>query len=530
MKIVRNLIVIFLLGIVFVSCKETKSEKEDEIVFVIPSEGSSYDINLSNETYGLTVTAQISETLVKIDSEGNLVSGASDSWDVSDDNKKFTFHLREGLQWSDGVKLTANHYKDGFLRIIDPKLKPANSSMLTAYILNAKEYFEGKVSKDEVGISVLDDRTLVLTLTRPTPFLLDILTHLIFTPARIEVIESGGEGWHKNPNIAVSNGPFVLGEYVKDDYTTIVKNHNYWNADNVKLDKIKFKMRGNDPDIISKFNTGEVDGVYEILSSDFRLVPDSNIESFTRLMPSTAFIIINHESGILKNKEFREALSVSIDREFIVKNALFGAGVPTDYLVPFIYKIGGEPFRDYVDLIKGVDVERAKGIITSLKDKGEYNNEPIRFFYMETGVDSVASKEIIKQYREGLGVEVVEKVLPWSDLYEAAKSGDYDLIMMGWSADFHHPMTFLPIFTDGSFYKPLIRWHSDEYENAVEASHIITDDKEYLEALRGIEDIILSGNHIIPIYHRKNLFLMSDKVKGWYTRGINFIFDEAYLE
>lgn len=525
----KNVIWLFIF-ILLVSCSKSETQIEEEIIFVIPSEGSSYDTNLGNETFSLSITSHLTDPLVIIGSNGDLIPAAAESWEISQENKKYTFYLREGLVWSDGVKLTAEHFRDGLLRIIDPIDKPANSIMLTPYIINGREYYNGEVSKDEVGIKVIDDRTLVLELQRSTPFLLDLLTHQIFSPCRLDIINKGGENWHKNPEIAISNGPYILEEYVKDQYTTVVKNHNYWNSDKVKIDRIKFQIRGDDIDIVSKFNNGEVDGVYEVLSSDFRLIPDSDIESFSRLIPSTAFLIVNHDSGILNDDRLRKALSLAIDREKLVKDVLYGAGIPTDYLVPFLYKIGGEPFRDYVDLIKGVDVDTANGLIDSLKQEGIYTGDPIRFFHIETGVDSVASKEIIKQFRGNLGLEIEEQAMPWATLYEKSKSGDFDIIMTGWGADYHHPMTFLSLFIEGSFYKPLLRWHSKEYEAALEKSNLITDDKEYLKELRKIEDMIIGVNHIIPVYHRRNLFLMSERIKGWYTRGVYYIFDEAYID
>ncbi len=524
------LFLICILLVSLISCKEEEVILEQEITFVIPSEGSSYDNNLGNETYSLSIMSHISETLVKIDSSGNLAPSGAESWEVIDGGKKYIFHLRDNLKWSDGVTLTAEHFKDGFLRIIDPVTKPSNASMLTPYFVNAKEYFEGNVSEDEIGIRVIDDKTLELELINPTPYLLDLLSHQIFSPARLEIIKSAGHGWDKNVDIAVSSGAFVLGEYVKDEYTTIKKNEHYWNSEQVKLDRVIYKIRGDEVDIVSKFNNGEVDCVYEILSSDFRLVPDSDIESFSRLIPSTAFLIINHESDLLGNDDFRNVLSSSIDRELLVKNVLFGAGVPTDYLVPFIYKIGGESFRDYTELVKELDLNEAKDTISRLKEQGIYKDEPIRFYHIESGVDLVASEEIIRQYREELGIEIEAKALPWAELYEASLTGDFDIIMMGWGADYHHPMTFLSLFIEGSFYKPLLRWEDPAYEKAIVDSQYISDQKEYLKALRDIEDMILDQNHIIPIYHRRNLFLMNKELKGWYTRGVDFIFDEAYFE
>ncbi len=531
----RKKLILLILSFIFLTlsaCKEVENPilLEQSLIFVIPSEGNSYDINLGNETYSLSIMSHLSETLVKIDRNGELKPGAASSWTVNADNTRFTFHLREDLKWSDGLDLTAEHFSDGFFRIIAPELKSSNASMITPYILNAKAYYEGQAEKDEVGIQVIDKKTLKLTLKVPTPFLLDLLSQQIFSPSRNDIIQKGGDGWDKKPEIAVSSGAYILSEYVKDDSTTLKKNKSYWNAENVKLDRLIFKIRGDTVDVVKAYNSGMVHGVYEVLSSDFRLVPDRENESFSRLMPSTAFLIMNHENKSLKDKEFREALSLSIDRELLVKNVLFGAGVPTEFLVPFLYKIGGEPYRDFTELNSVVDLEKSQKLLNDLNNKDFDTTKTIRFFHIESGVDAVASKEIIRQWEENLGIKVISKAMNWSDLYERTVSGDFDVVMMGWGGDYHHPMTFLSLFLKDSFYSSLIRWHDENYEKALNDSLLITDPKLYLQALRDIEGMILDEDHIIPIYHRKNLFLMSKELKGWYTRGSNFIFDEAYFE
>ncbi len=529
MKKIISLTLCLLFVISLHSCGERDIQEKQEIVFVLPSEASSYDNNLGNETYGHAIIVHTTETLVKHDSNGNLVAAAAKSWDIVDENRKFIFHLRDDLKWSDGEDITAQHFKDGFIRILDPDSQAFNAGSLIPYIVNAKEYFSGEVTEEEVGIRVIDDNTLELEFITPTPFMLDILTHKVYSPTRNDIIENAGEGWDKKVEYAFSSGAFIFSEYIENVSTTLVKNENYWNAENVKIDKITFKMRGQDTDIVSQYNNGEIDGVYEILSSDLRLVIDSDIESFSTLIPSTAFLIVNHESKALGNKEFRKALSISIDREFLVKDVLHGTGVPSDYLVPYNYKIAGESYRDYTELIKEFDVPLAKEIIEDLKEKNIYDGQPLRFFYLESGIDSVASEEIVRQYRE-LGLDIDAKVLPWAELYEAALAGDYDIIMMGWGADYPHPMTFLSLFIEDSFYSPLIRWQDNDYEKALTDSQLITDEKEYLKALRDIEGMILNENHIIPVYYRKNLFLMNKDLKGWYNYVSNFMFDEAYFE
>jgi oligopeptide transport system substrate-binding protein len=118
--------------------------------------------------------------------------------------------------------------------------------------------------------------------------------------------------------------------------------------------------------------------------------------------------------------------------------------------------------------------------------------------------------------------------MSWTDLYSLSLNEDYDMLMMGWGADYPHPMTFLNIFVEGAFYAPITRWHDPDYEKAINDYLLITDEREALIALREIEDYVIGGHHIAPIYNRKGLALISQKVEGWY-RSTFFDFTRAYI-
>lgn len=528
-KLIALTVLLLLLVAVLIGCDdEEASTVEQEFVFMIPGEASSYDPNITNETYGSIVLLHMYEGLLKIDETGALVPAAA-TYEVSDQNTTFTFTLRDDLKWSDGKQVTAHDYRNSWMRFISPDTDVQSASVISPYILNVTEYMAGEVDVEAVGIHVLDDLTLQIKTKAPTPFLPDILTHNIFLPVRLDAVETG-DNWSRDPEIALTNGPFVLSDYEAGSYIELKKNEHYWDKESIQLDTIRFTFRKESHNIIDMYNNKEIDGLFEITTTELRNIPDSELDTNSRILPSTAFMTFNHANELMQNKYFREAISIGTDRKAIVDNVLSGAGIPTKYLVPLNYQIADEAFRDYTELDDGVQIEKAKELIQMLKDEGTYDGRAIRFHYMDGGPDAAASKYLIEKLGEDLEIEFDVYPMSWPDLYDIALNGDYDFLMMGWGADYPHPMTFLTVFEKDSFYHPITRWRDLEYEAMIKEFLLITDEKEGLDKLRAIEDAILDEHHIVPVYYRKGISLISSNVKGWYQYGTTFNFSRARIE
>jgi oligopeptide transport system substrate-binding protein len=278
------------------------------------------------------------------------------------------------------------------------------------------------------------------------------------------------------------------------------------------------------------YNNGQLDGLFEITAKELRNVPNSELSTNSKILPSTAFMTFNHDNELMSNQDFRKAISIAIDREGVVNEVLASAGIPSKFLVPIIYQIAGEPFREFTELDDGPQIEEAKAIIQQLKDDGIYDGRTITFHYMLNGPDAEVSEYIIEQLERDLEIDFEVIGMAWADLYDLALNKDYDFLMMGWGADYPHPMTFLTMFEKDSFYHPITRWRDLEYEDMLADFLLIEDEKEGLNLLRTIEDRILDGYHVVPIYYRKGLSLINEKVKGWHQGSTVFDFTRAYIE
>ncbi|WP_240841454.1 peptide ABC transporter substrate-binding protein [Acidaminobacter sp. JC074] len=522
--------VIFILVIFLVSCVSTEEDVTSKQVlnFMLPSEPSELDPNLISETYAAAIITNTYEGLVLLAEDGSVAPGAAESWKVNDDNSEFTFYLRQNAKWSDGSPVTAEDFKDSFIRVLEES--ETNGALLAGYVRNGIEYFEGNYDL-EVGIEVVNTYELKITTYAPTPFFLEVLTYSGFVPVPLSIRNGQDSSWITNKGLAISNGPYMVADYKKDEYLTVEKNPHYWDAENIKLDQIKFLFRANDTDIMAMYTNDEIDGIYEITASELRMIPNSEIDTYSNVLASTAYLTFNHDSDIFSNKDMRELLSIAIDREGVVAEALLGAGIVTEYFVPFQYNVEKESFRDYTELGSGQELEKAKKLLQSAVDSGTYDGRPIKWYYMLNGPDTDTTEYMIKQLERDLELSFELYQLPWAELYEVAVGGDYDILTIGWSADYPHPMTFLSTFGSNGIISKITRWYDPTYDDMIDDFFSGDFEGSILDHMKSMEIMILEDHHIAPVYYRKGLSLIDRNLKGWYRNTSSmFNFTRAYFE
>ena len=206
------------------------------------------------------IQRDLSEGLMMYDVDGKVVHGTAESHTVSDDGKVYTFKIRQNAKWSDGSPVTAGDFVYSITRLLDPATAAGYANIL--YPIKGAEAFNKKTGKaDVLGLKAVDDKTLEITLERPTPYFLQLLVHYTAIPVNKASIEKHGKEWTKPGNM-VTNGAYMLTEYIANDHITAVKNPNYWDAANVKIDKVIYNPSEDQAATERMFEAGELDIVY----------------------------------------------------------------------------------------------------------------------------------------------------------------------------------------------------------------------------------------------------------------------------
>jgi oligopeptide transport system substrate-binding protein len=460
------------------------------------------------------------------------VPGLAESWDISADGRVYTFHLRPNLQWSNGDPITSADILESYQRILSPAFASEYAYLIYNFVVGAKEYYEGKVKDfSQVGFMAPDDRTVVVTLRNPTPYLLKIIaSHYAWTPVPVKVIKKFGAldqkrtNWTRAGNL-VGSGAFMLKEWLPHQRIVAVRNPRYWDAKTVKLDEIHFLPTEDISTDERNFRTGQVDMTYEL--------PNAKIEAYRKQNPAALqidpylgvyFYRCNVKRPPLNDKRIRQALALSIDRESIVQHITHGGQQPA-YAVSYPGTAGYVPRAR----LQGT-IADAKRLLAEAGFPDGKGLPPIELMYNTSENHRAIAEAIQQMWRTQLGANIELVNQEWKVYLDMQHTTNYTLQRAGWIADYVDPHVFLEIFesTNGN---NDTNWGNAEYDRLLQAALAEPNEAARYEIYQKMDAILVDELPVIPIYYYTTVRAMSPRVKGLYPTLLdNHPYKYIYLQ
>jgi len=474
------------------------------------------DPQLNSASDGSNVINNAYEGLLR-DSGEELIPGIAESYTVSEDGLVYTFTLRDA-KWSDGKPVTAGDFEFAWKRGADPKTASEYMYIFeSANILNAKEVGKGEKSIDELGVKAIDDKTFEVTLSVPTDFFTQLCAYPTMMPVRADMVDNEG-AWAKDPAKAISNGPFVLSEYKMGDQLVYVKNENYWDAENIVLDKIVYYMIVDESTAHTKYTAGELD-VNEFIPADE--MPKLIAEDPTfYILPKigTYYYAFNMNTPELQDARVRKALALAIDKEQIVNEVTrSGQIAATGFMPESVLDHEGKSFAetsgDY-GLSTKANVEEAKALLAEAGYPEGQGLPEIEILYNTSESHKKIAEAIQEMLKQNLGVSVKLTNQEWAVFQETTNNNQFDhMARRGWIGDYNDPQTMLEIFesTNG---QNIGRYSNPEFDNAMALSRQTTG-AERMEYLHEAHDILMEDMPMIPIYYYSYPIMVQDTVADW---------------
>ena len=478
-----------------------------------PGEPDTLDPHHTTSIYESRIIKNMFLSLITQDAAGKVIPGAAESWTVSDDGLVYTFTLRDHT-WSDGVPVTAGDFEFALRRLLAPETAAQYASILYN-IKNAKPLNEATMDgMENLGVKVIDDKTLEITLENPAPYFIEQLTHATAFPVPKHKIEEVGEDWIKAGNL-VSNGAYIFTEWVPNDHVTIVKNDAFYDAENVTIDQVTFYPTEERNAGTKRYRAGEIDIQFDFASEQIDWLRD-NLPEETRIAPwlATYYYTFNLEKPPFDNPAVRQALSMTIDRETIVDKVLRTGEVAAYAMVP--PGAGGNDEPGEVAWKEMAHDERVAEAKELLAEAGYGPDNPLKFQlrYNTSEQHKKVAIAIASMWKD-LGVQPElfnsEVKVHYNDLQE----GNYEVARAGWVADYNDAQNFLYLMKGDTGALNYAQYASPEYDSLMSQSDATTDLAERKKLMQEAERVAMKDLPVAPIFHNVSKNLVSPRVQGY---------------
>lgn len=454
------------------------------------------------------------EGLMTEDINAQPILGQAESYTISDDGLVYTFTIRDDAMWSDGMTVTAQDFEYAFKRLLSPEMA-ADYAYLQYPIKNAEAINAGELSADELGVRVIDDKTIEFTLEAPAPFFLDALTHYTAYPVPMHVVEELGDEWISMENI-VSNGPYTPVEWIPNSFIRAVKSETYYDAANVAIDEVIYYSMDDISAALQRYRAGEFDILTDFPADQFGLLEDQ-YPGQAKVAPflGVYYYVLNQTLPALQDDSVREALSMAINREIIGPDILGTGEIAAYGWVPpgtANYDFG-EYRPEWADLPYGEKVAMAIEMMEAAGFSDD-NRLSLQLRY-NTNENHRRIAVAIAAMWEPLHVDVELFNSEVAVHYDALQENDFDGVgRAGWLMDYNDPINMLELLRSDIIYN-YGRYNNDEFDALLRQSANITDVEERSAILRQAEELAMSETAVLPIYYYVSKNVVAPHVCGF---------------
>jgi len=488
----------------------------------IGDQWQSLDPQYSSASKDAQLLGDLYEGLVGLDAEGKPIPGAAASWEITADGLTYTFHLRDGLKWSNGDPLVAQDFVNGAERQLNQKTASYKAYYLYTQLplTNAADYNGQKITDfSKVGINAPDPKTVVLHFDSPNPYALQLLNFYYISPLHKPSLDAYGADFVSAEHF-VGNGAYVIKELVPNGYALLTKNPNYWDAANVKVDAIKYLVTEDVNTEFKQFKAGEIDITWDVPTDQLAAIKQTYADRL-HVAPyaETDYISFNSQKDPLKDIRIRTAMALAINRDVVVnKVAKSGEKVIDSFVPPMDPDYPQLKPKDFAGDQKTKDALAVKLIGEAGYGKGK----PLTINYYCTS-DALHKKEteaIAAMWQAKLGIISRIKLEDSDTLYADFEKQEWDAYCDGLVGDYAGAEPFLVYRTEaaGAGYP----WKNDAYEAAMADAVKLTDPAARKQALAKAEQLLLDDYPLAPLLQASKRNLIAARVTGWVDNPIGY--------
>ncbi len=491
------------------------------------AEPQTLDPHTGSGVPGSNIQRELYEGLVNEAPNGDLIPGAAESWEVSEDGLIYTFRLRANGRWSNGDTVTAEDFVFSLRRSLDPATLSRYTFILNP-ILNAREIAAGQRPLMDLGARALDDQTLEIELKSPTPYFLGLLTHSSSFPVYRASVEAYG-GQHTRPGNMVSNGAFMLDDWVVQSNVQVVRNPYYWDNDNTILERVYFHNTEDQSAEIRRYRADEIDITSATIAR--RQLPwiRENIPDELLIAPYLGTYYYSFNTIRLPfsdGPELRRALALAIDRDIITGQVLTSGEIPAFGWVPPLNDYDNQEMEE-ASWTQEQREEEARRLYT-LAGYSEDNPLVAEFMYNTLEDHRRIGLAVTAMWKQVLGAKVSLTNQEWKVFLDTRQAKtETQVFRDAWIGDYNDAYTFAELYHSESGLNTT-GWGNPEYDHLLGLASIETDLAVRAKYLQQAEAILLEELPIMPIYHYVTVRLVKPWVGGFSPNIMDHHRSKAY--
>ena len=481
------------------------------------------DPRKSSDPVASTMAFTLFDGLTKMNPKSTHELSIAEKIDISSDKTVYTFHLRKAT-WSNGDPIIAEDFAYAWRTILDPSFAAPNAHLLYP-ILNAEKVKKGEMNPNKLGIDVLDDKTLVITLERPTPYFLDLTSFCVLFPVPSNIVKKNSKWADQLNDDYVTNGPFKLEQWKHSDQLLFAKNNKFWEKDSVKLDNIRAIIIDNELTALGMYKAGELDFMGSFLANiQTEWIPELNKQSLLNYKPfgATKFVTFNNNTFPFDNPNIRKAFGYAINRRALIDNITqYKEQAATGYVPPVLKNDKANTYFTDGDIETAREYMK-KGLhelgLSSPTDLGI-----IRYNYFNTSTEKNLAQALQQQWNKAFGIQVKLSETEFNVHMDKLNRRDYQFGQFMYIAQYNDQMNILDRFKVKSNLKNYPGWENEEYGSLLDASAYAKNDSERLQILEAAERLMLSEMPFTGLFHWGNVVMQSEKVHDFFISPVGSI-------
>ena len=518
-----------------------------EISMSIASEPQSIDPALNSAVDGAIMINHMFEGLMRWEDSGSETAGSdgtcndaklgygqAESYDkvVNEDGTvTYTFHLRDGIKWSDGKDVTAQDFVYSWQRLVTPATAADYSYMIDS-VVNANAIMNGEMEPSELGVSAPDDKTFVVTITSDLPYFTEICAFPATFPVREDVVSN--PEWTYTPETYISNGAYKMTVRETNSQIVMEPNEYYYNVDKLGPQKITFKLMDDNNAQLNGFKTGELDFIQTVPVDEVAGLLSSGEMKVVDYL-GTYYVCYQTQKAPFDDWRVRKAFTLAVDRNYIVTEITQTGQVEAGAYVPAgVYDaagVEGDDFRtvggDYYDPTTDAYEANCEEARALLAEAGYPNGEGfpvVEYLYNTDDNHKAVAEALQNMWQTELGVTVTLTNQEWGTFLQTRKDGDYSIARNGWIADYNDPMTFLDMWLTGGGNNDA-QYSNPDYDAKIQEAKATSDVATRMQLMHEAEDILLEQDWVVnPLYFYTQSYMLADGIEGMYYCPLGYFF------